>query len=204
MSSIFIQVQNPDAPCTCSDCDWTGPAKNLDMVASVEKRISAGEIVPAGECPECGALAHLDEPLARLAPGEIAIDRDLLRRLIGWAHNTEVDWQSGINDHTYEADLVGDLGKLSADMKAAETLLATPEPPQPVYVIGVEGGVVQGMSTNTLAGRMPRIIVCDWDTQGDEGVEIGDSRANVYEPHAVLEESFISDVLGAVDADEEA
>ncbi|HTR86216.1 MAG TPA: hypothetical protein VMI56_17160 [Reyranella sp.] len=135
MSSIFIQVEDPEALCSCSDCEWEGPAKDLQMVSSIEERISAGEIVPAGECPACGALAHLTA--------------------------------------------------------------------QPIYVIGVEGGVVQGMSTNTLSGAMPRIIVCDWDTQGDDGVEIGDGRANVYEPHALLDEAFIKSVVDAIDAGEE-
>jgi hypothetical protein len=106
------------------------------MVASVEERITAGEIVPAGECPDCGALAHLDEP--EVAP--------------------------------------------------------------PVYVVGVEGGVVQGMSTSRIDSRAPRIIICDWDARDDEGIEVGDSRANVYEPNPVLDAGFVSRVVAAIDA----
>lgn len=51
----------PTAPVKCSDCDWTGESQALDMVSDIEQRIYPGETVPAGQCPECGACAHLDE-----------------------------------------------------------------------------------------------------------------------------------------------
>jgi hypothetical protein len=107
------------------------------MVADIEQRIAAGETVPAGECPECGALAHLDQV-------------------------------------------------------------------EPVYVVGVEGGVVQGMSTNRGDVAPPRIIVCDWDARDDEGLQIGDSRACIAEPTAVVDPGFVGNVVAAIDkADDE-
>lgn len=61
MSTTILNRDLGEDPCECSDCDWTGPASNLHSVSDIEERVSAGEIVPAGECPECGALAHLSE-----------------------------------------------------------------------------------------------------------------------------------------------
>lgn len=131
MSSIHIQVANPDAPCSCQDCDWQGPASALLMVASVEERITAGEIVPAGECPECGALAHLDEPGRAPAAGDVAIPRSVLQGLINAAQTTAEDWKTGIESGNYEADLIGALDKIESAIAAAEAALGqtatTPE-----------------------------------------------------------------------------
>ena len=125
MSSIYIQVASPEAPCSCQDCDWQGPASALQLVASIEERISAGEIVPAGECPACGALAHLDEPVRAPAAGDVAIPRSVLQGLINAAQTTAEDWKSGIEAGTYEADLIGALDKIEGDISAAEAALAT-------------------------------------------------------------------------------
>jgi uncharacterized Zn finger protein (UPF0148 family) len=56
-SKSWIDAE-PDVPCQCENCDWTGTASELKPIADLEQRVAAGEIMPAGECPECGALAH--------------------------------------------------------------------------------------------------------------------------------------------------
>lgn len=43
----------------CANCDWTGKLKELDAVSDIEQRLCPGEEVPAGQCPECGALAYI-------------------------------------------------------------------------------------------------------------------------------------------------
>ena len=58
MSNIYVQC-DPSWPVACEDCEWTGVAGDLGEVVDVQERIMAGEIVPAGECPECGTLAQL-------------------------------------------------------------------------------------------------------------------------------------------------
>ena len=51
---------DPDAVAVaCSDCGWQGKATDTHIIEDFQERVSPGEIVPAGECPECGALAHL-------------------------------------------------------------------------------------------------------------------------------------------------
>lgn len=45
----------------CQNCDWTGTGADLDLISDFENRVVAGEIVPAGQCPVCCALAHLTE-----------------------------------------------------------------------------------------------------------------------------------------------
>ncbi|APH74132.1 hypothetical protein [Aquibium oceanicum] len=62
MTQCYIQTENDDDPCICDDCGETHRADELDMVTDIEERISPGEIVPAGQCPSCGALAHLVNP----------------------------------------------------------------------------------------------------------------------------------------------
>ena len=43
----------------CGSCDWAGLVNDTEPIGDLEQRIAPGETVPAGECPECGALAHL-------------------------------------------------------------------------------------------------------------------------------------------------
>ena len=42
----------------CGNCDWTGEQEQCKEVKDISMRVSAGEIMPAGECPECGALCN--------------------------------------------------------------------------------------------------------------------------------------------------
>jgi predicted RNA-binding Zn-ribbon protein involved in translation (DUF1610 family) len=51
-------------PIHCDNCDWEGDLDGDDYtvlghVEDLEVRINPGEIVPAGECPDCGALLQL-------------------------------------------------------------------------------------------------------------------------------------------------
>ena len=75
-----------DPMCGCNDagCGWKGPARDLGcQIAQVEdffERVAPGEIVPVGECPECGALAHLlgnNETLRTLAQEMVLIAAQL-------------------------------------------------------------------------------------------------------------------------------
>lgn len=57
-----------DIKVECGNCAWTGTALQmrcqLEDVPNLTVRICPGEEVPAGECPECGALCHMlkDKP----------------------------------------------------------------------------------------------------------------------------------------------
>lgn len=48
--------------CECGNCEWTGPESKLGCelgdVPDLYERLDPGGVVPAGECPECGALAY--------------------------------------------------------------------------------------------------------------------------------------------------
>lgn len=63
MTQVWISIDD-DAPCHCGDCEWTGPGSDLQMVTDIQERIDPGSTVPAGECPDCGALAYTDASLA--------------------------------------------------------------------------------------------------------------------------------------------
>ena len=47
---------------TCQDCGWKGTVAHCEPIAPryLPERVAAGDIMPAGECPECGASAMLD------------------------------------------------------------------------------------------------------------------------------------------------
>ncbi len=86
--------------CECQSCDWTGPEADLKPIEEqgIFDRVAPGEVMPAGECPKCGAVAHLTKP-----------DDDSLAALIGDALLYEAGQFDGPEDEDLEvsgADLV--------------------------------------------------------------------------------------------------
>ena len=49
----------------CDNCGWKGDSADLGEYRDVHERVAPGEIMPAGECPECQCSAHLVEALAK-------------------------------------------------------------------------------------------------------------------------------------------
>ena len=47
---------------TCQDCGWKGTVAHCEPIAPryLPGRVPAGDVMPAGQCPECGASAVLD------------------------------------------------------------------------------------------------------------------------------------------------
>jgi hypothetical protein len=43
---------------TCADCGAVHDDNALDPIADLSQRVSAGEPMPSGQCPTCGALTH--------------------------------------------------------------------------------------------------------------------------------------------------
>jgi hypothetical protein len=57
-----LKAQGEASPrVSCDDCEWSGRERDCEEVQSLHARVAPGEIMPAGECPECGALCHLAE-----------------------------------------------------------------------------------------------------------------------------------------------
>lgn len=58
------QPPKPAGACYCENCGWSGEEDKAGGLASVPdllQRIEPGGEVPAGVCPDCGALAYLTE-----------------------------------------------------------------------------------------------------------------------------------------------
>jgi len=45
--------------CKCQDCGWEGDASDCLPISDLHERVAPGEPMPAGECPDCGALCQL-------------------------------------------------------------------------------------------------------------------------------------------------
>ena len=48
-------------PCECDNCEWTGLARETAIISDPDQRLKPNDPIPAGECPECGALAYACE-----------------------------------------------------------------------------------------------------------------------------------------------
>ena len=48
-----------DVAVACSNWAWWGEIDDLKPIQDLHQRVAPGETMPAGECPECGCLAHL-------------------------------------------------------------------------------------------------------------------------------------------------
>ncbi len=46
---------------TCQYCGWNGPADRCGPLKNAWERVEPGDVMPAGECPNCNASAMLDE-----------------------------------------------------------------------------------------------------------------------------------------------
>lgn len=60
----MIKCQNCDFKCTQDE--WSNMAtRSWPNIQNLDERVAPGEVVPFGECPQCGALVHLHdaEPL---------------------------------------------------------------------------------------------------------------------------------------------
>ena len=61
-------------PVTCQNCNWQGSAHSCKPIEphALPHRVHAGDVMPAGECPECGSSALLDpatsQPQAHIRP----------------------------------------------------------------------------------------------------------------------------------------
>ena len=72
---------NLESPlCECANCGLRTKADDLDPTHDIWSRIQPGEILPHGDCPECGAFCYpVNRPeirLFKIEPGVIPPDPD--------------------------------------------------------------------------------------------------------------------------------
>lgn len=63
MTTLYLAMPDDPRPVSCANCDWKGIASQTESIDHAQERMEPGEIVPAGECPVCGALAYLENPI---------------------------------------------------------------------------------------------------------------------------------------------
>ena len=66
---MSLKHYGSNRPCNCSNCYWSGTEGDLTVVTTAEndgdlapdlwERLSAGDPLPVGECPECDCLAYV-------------------------------------------------------------------------------------------------------------------------------------------------
>lgn len=61
----------------CGNCLWIGRESECNPIADVSERIMPGEIMPSGECPRCGAVAHATSPSSNNANNEGDAQRNI-------------------------------------------------------------------------------------------------------------------------------
>jgi len=45
----------------CFNCGWKGKAHEVESIDDFEERVEAGEVMPCGECPECGVVVKFTD-----------------------------------------------------------------------------------------------------------------------------------------------
>lgn len=147
-SMTFEPFVESDQVCRCDLCGWEGTATM--PIEDPSARLDAGSEVPAGECPECGALAYVvkdEEPLQ------------------AEAKNVAAAIKSGKPDELVEALCA--LERAVARIRAEHLPAAKVERTLPLLEVEIEvkGGIA------SVAGEVPngvRVTVRDRDMEPDD------------------------------------
>lgn len=151
-TNLTANVEDGSDACACHNCDWAGPLDECEEVDDIGARLDPGSEVPAGQCPDCGALAYLvkesKDPLSERAPLAAISALNAARAFIAGFEGDEL--QEGISEL---------LAQIDRAISGASVYLA----------VHVEGGCVQSVSSNdpeALAGV--GVILLDRDNDGEE------------------------------------
>lgn len=63
MTTLWINNAYDWSEAKCDNCSVTHDILALEPIKDVEQRLDCGSEIPAGECPECGALCYVVKPL---------------------------------------------------------------------------------------------------------------------------------------------
>lgn len=86
-----------EAGSNCEPCPNCGRQWFADQLRSIRdpfQRIAPGEPMPAGECPECGALCHL---AGKPDDGKLLIAAKAAARYIGYGHGDQIEVWDRLN-----------------------------------------------------------------------------------------------------------
>jgi hypothetical protein len=142
----------------CGNCGKVWDEEDMKRVfpdiPDLAERIAPGEPVPAGECPECGALVHgMRETFRCRVCGQVVKTADIREHLIEHNPNAEgMDWE---------------------DVRNQFELLTTPDGEQKRVVISVRGGVAEV----AYCPRGTTVEIRDYDSDGGDEDELEEDGA---------------------------
>lgn len=87
----------------CANCEWAGTADQCEPYRDFWSRVEVGEIIPHGDCPECGAFCYADTPAQPDTAAALAVAISGIASLVS----------------QLEQSKAGDLGAYSPDEAAA-------------------------------------------------------------------------------------
>ncbi len=108
MSNITLHYSDGKATARCQNCDWSGPFDDSLSIVDAEERLTPGEIVPCGECPQCGSLAHLDPPPTWGVESSLNRSRDRQSRLVKKLHRYEAELRAYHALHDLLSEIIED------------------------------------------------------------------------------------------------
>lgn len=45
----------------CADCNWQGSSWDAEYIEDIYDRVSPGDVMPWGQCPDCGSLIAFEK-----------------------------------------------------------------------------------------------------------------------------------------------
>lgn len=86
------------------DCDWEGTVDDMDLIDDADERVCMGELMAAGQCPECGSLIEVDD--ADVPDYVLRQVADIMRQR-GWAVSMPGQDQAAPASHISREQSVG-------------------------------------------------------------------------------------------------
>lgn len=160
------EVEDPGhSPSLCSNCQWGGQAIYTGDIGGC--CLPPGDPSPVGRCSDCDVLTYVDQPSAEVLLSRVALSVfDACKRAV--SKNRSLD---GLNLDAIihsalrpAAEIGAGLAELVESLRCQgiELPAGILKPPAVRIVIGLDGGLIQGVTANAPV----EFLVYDYDVEG--------------------------------------